>query len=169
MLNPTRHFPIQLPLGVKGGFRDWTPLSTKAMRVVKSLLFLHLKRLLFSHWSCVWFFCNPMDCSPPGSSVHGTSQVRILEWVAISFSRDLKSDLLHWQAGCLPLSHQGSQCFSLRNDVCLLILIITYGRQLIISILKMKKERCTGEFKLRTRIYHFMFNVLCYYEQVLLL
>ena len=28
-----------------------------------------------------------MDCSPPGSSVHGILQVRILEWVAISFSR----------------------------------------------------------------------------------
>ena len=32
-------------------------------------------------------FCNPMDCSPPGSSVHGIFQARILEWVAISFSR----------------------------------------------------------------------------------
>ena len=31
--------------------------------------------------------CNPMDCSPPGSSVHGILQARILEWVAISFSR----------------------------------------------------------------------------------
>ena len=31
--------------------------------------------------------CEPMDCSPPGSSVHGISQARILEWVAISFSR----------------------------------------------------------------------------------
>ena len=31
--------------------------------------------------------CDPMDCSPPGSSVHGVSQARILEWVAISFSR----------------------------------------------------------------------------------
>ena len=31
--------------------------------------------------------CNPMDCSPPGSSVHGVLQARILEWVAISFSR----------------------------------------------------------------------------------
>ena len=29
---------------------------------------------------------DPMDCSPPGSSVHGIFQVRILEWVAISFS-----------------------------------------------------------------------------------
>ena len=31
--------------------------------------------------------CNPMDCSPPSLSVHGISQERILEWVAISFSR----------------------------------------------------------------------------------
>ena len=31
--------------------------------------------------------CNCMDCSPPGSSVHGISQLRILEWVAISSSR----------------------------------------------------------------------------------
>ena len=30
--------------------------------------------------------CDPMDCSPPGSSVHGILQTRILEWVAISFS-----------------------------------------------------------------------------------
>ena len=30
--------------------------------------------------------CNPMDCSPPGSSVHEIFQARILEWVAISFS-----------------------------------------------------------------------------------
>ena len=31
--------------------------------------------------------CNPMDCSPPGPSVHGVFQARVLEWVAISFSR----------------------------------------------------------------------------------
>ena len=31
--------------------------------------------------------CNTMDCSPPGSSVHGISQTRILEWVAMSFFR----------------------------------------------------------------------------------
>ena len=32
--------------------------------------------------------CDPMDYSPPGSSVHGTLQARILEWVAISFPRE---------------------------------------------------------------------------------
>ena len=37
-------------------------------------------------WSCLTF-CDPMDCSLPGSSVHGILQARILEWVAIPFSR----------------------------------------------------------------------------------
>ena len=32
-------------------------------------------------------FCNPIECSPPGSSVHGISQARTLEWVVISFPR----------------------------------------------------------------------------------
>ena len=32
--------------------------------------------------------CHPTDCSPPGSSVHGVLQARILEWVAIPFSRE---------------------------------------------------------------------------------
>ena len=49
--------------------------------------------------------CNPMDCSLPGFSVHGILQARILEWVAISFSRGssqprdqtLISCLLLWQ------------------------------------------------------------------------
>ena len=42
---------------------------------------------------CCWVaksrltLCAPMDCSPPGSSVHGISQARILEWVVTSFSR----------------------------------------------------------------------------------
>ena len=58
--------------------------------------------------------CNPMDCSPPGSSVHGISQARILEWVAVPFSRGIfptqgsNSWLLHWQVDFfLPLSSQG--------------------------------------------------------------
>ena len=36
----------------------------------------------------VRLFCDPTDCSPPGSSVHGILQARILEWAAIFFSRD---------------------------------------------------------------------------------
>ena len=32
--------------------------------------------------------CDPMECSPPGSSVYEILQVRILEWVTISFSKE---------------------------------------------------------------------------------
>ena len=39
-----------------------------------------------------WLFCNPTDCNPPVSSVHGISWARILEWVAISFSRQSSWD-----------------------------------------------------------------------------
>ena len=35
--------------------------------------------------------CDPVDCGPPGSSVHGILQARILEWVAISFSKEVES------------------------------------------------------------------------------
>ena len=38
--------------------------------------------------SCL-ILCDPMDHNLPGSSVHGTLQARILEWVGTSFSRDL--------------------------------------------------------------------------------
>ena len=51
----------------------------------------------YSHRVCVcvcvlvtqWYLilCDPMNCSPPGSSVHGILQARILEWVAMTFSR----------------------------------------------------------------------------------
>ena len=52
--------------------------------------------------------CNPMDYSPPGSSVHGILQARILEWVAISFSRgssEPRSPTL--QVDALPSEPQG--------------------------------------------------------------
>ena len=38
-------------------------------------------------FSCVQHICDPMDCSPPSSSVRGISQARILKWVAVSYSR----------------------------------------------------------------------------------
>ena len=62
--------------------------------------------------------CDPMNCSPRGSPVHGILQARILEWVAISLFQDifqtwgLNLGLLHllqWQMGSLPLCHLGSR------------------------------------------------------------
>ena len=57
--------------------------------------------------------CDPMDCSLPGSSVHGILQARILERVAIPFSRYLpepgiKPGLLHCRQILCRLSHQES-------------------------------------------------------------
>ena len=46
--------------------------------------------LLLSHLSRVRLCCDPMDCSLPGSSIHGILQARTLEWVAISFSNAWK-------------------------------------------------------------------------------
>ena len=62
--------------------------------------------------------CDPMDCSPPNSSVHWILQARIVEWVAVPSSRGSSpprdwthvSKSLHWQVGSLslvPLLNQG--------------------------------------------------------------
>ena len=46
--------------------------------------------------------CDPMDCSPPGSSVHGILQARILEWVAVSFSKDLPNPVIETMSFVSP-------------------------------------------------------------------
>ena len=43
--------------------------------------------------------CDPMDCSPPGSSVHGILQARILEWVAMPSSRGSSHPMDRTHAG----------------------------------------------------------------------
>ena len=44
--------------------------------------------------------CDPMDCSLPGSSVHGIFQARVLEWVVISFSRESSQPRDRTQVSC---------------------------------------------------------------------
>ena len=64
--------------------------------------------------------CNPLDCGPPGSSVYGILQARILEWVAISFSRGSSWPRDQTPISCIfcmtPMSPQG-----LSSDVTSLI------------------------------------------------
>ena len=67
--------------------------------LVFSLIYVIMKSTIYCNDSITYNFCyclvaklclalcNPMDYSPPVSSVHGISQARILEWDAISFSR----------------------------------------------------------------------------------
>ena len=56
--------------------------------------------------------CNPMDCSLPGSTVHAIFQARILEWVAISFSRR-SSRPKDWT----QVSHTVGRCFTCLSQV----------------------------------------------------
>ena len=69
--------------------------------------------------------CDAMDCSPPGSSVHGNILARILEWVTISSSRGSNTPflrLLLWQADSLPLRFSKYLCpvqFSSVSQSCL--------------------------------------------------
>ena len=80
---------------------DWIRWLSQVFVAVQSL----------SH---LWLFCDSMDYSPPGSSVHGISQARTLERVCqlllqrIFPIHGLNPRLLHWLAGSLPLSHLGS-------------------------------------------------------------
>ena len=48
-----------------------------------------------------WTLCDPVDCSPPGSSVHGIFQARILEWAAISSSKESSPPRDWTQVSCV--------------------------------------------------------------------
>ena len=85
--------------------------------------------------------CDPMGCGLPGSSVHGISQARILEWVAISFSRGssrlgLNPGLPHCRQTLYPLSHQGSPMDGLKE-----LLILT-------ELLQVRVLSCLSHFRL---------------------
>ena len=86
------------------------------LRHLKTLCFSFLSILLIKFPKCSGILgcsvqhvlcptlCNPKDCSPPGSSVHGIFQARILEWVAVSNSmgssltQKVNPYLLYWKA-----------------------------------------------------------------------
>ena len=95
----------------------WTPPICKhpcapvCFLLIPSFTHLMTKCMCTQTLSHVLLFCNPMECSPPGSSVHGISQARMLEWVAISYSRGSSwpkdQTLILCTAGKLPLHHLG--------------------------------------------------------------
>ena len=93
------------------------------------------KKGFFQKWCCgnwvgaaaqslsrAWLLRDPMDCSSPSSSVHGISQARTLEWVAIPFSRrvfltqGLHLGLPHGKEILYQLSHQGSPIYFLLSE-----------------------------------------------------
>ena len=73
--------------------------------------------------------CDPVDCSPPGSSVHGILQARVLEWGAISFSRGPSRPRDRTQSAVLA----GTLWSQLGRPLCVLAADLT--EDLILSVL----------------------------------
>ena len=53
--------------------------------------------------------CDPMDCSLPGSSIHGIFQARVLEWGAIAFSAEMFNDQHSWLSNVILFSSFSSE------------------------------------------------------------
>ena len=68
----------------------WVPSLVRELiphATSKDLVCLSITTIVVYSLSHVWFFCDPMDFSLPGSSVHRIFQARVLEWVVISYSK----------------------------------------------------------------------------------
>ena len=89
--------------------------NIRYLKIKLSSLVLYLFCVSLVSWTSWWHrsvscsslsrvqLCDPMDCSPPGSSVHGILQIRNPEWVAIPFSRGYSQSRdrtwVSWMAG----------------------------------------------------------------------
>ena len=96
------HHPVQ-----ESSVHTWTPCSSLVSAQVH-LWPVKLKVLVAQSWSTL---CDPVDCSPLGASVHGILRARILEWVAVSFSRGssrAEPGLVHCRWILYHLSNWGS-------------------------------------------------------------
>ena len=91
-------------------------------------MFLLLAQLLQSCQT----LCNSMDCSPPGSSVHGILQARILEWAAMPFSNIV---FLYF---CALITEEGfliSPCYSLELCIQMSIFYFSFSPLALASLL----------------------------------
>ena len=101
---PTRAGRCKMDLVNERGNKNKCPDLIKTIRQMQ--WYAHERESLSN--SVVSALCNTMDCSPPGSSVHGNLQTRIPEWAAIPFSRGSNLGLLRCRQILYCLSHQGS-------------------------------------------------------------
>ena len=94
-------FPVSTALVSALSVTKWFARETKWFRRQDRKNVHAFGCLLLCAQSCPTL-CNPVDCSPPGSSVHGILQARMLEWVAISSSRG-SSQCRNWACiSCIP-------------------------------------------------------------------
>ena len=103
------------------------PFSLNPVIISLSCAFKSAGEFLKNHWSpflsccCCCLvakscptLCDPVDHSPPGSSIHGILQARILEWVAISFSRASSQPRDQTHVSCLSVC----VCMCVNISVC---------------------------------------------------
>ena len=92
----------------------WLPLAMNRCWPVKWNLFLSL-RVSSVAQSCLTL-CDPIDCSLPGSSVHRIFQARILEWLAISFSKGSSQPQNRTWVSCVScIAHQSLTHWAIGN------------------------------------------------------
>ena len=116
----------------------------------------NFKKLKLVTQSCLTL-CDPMDCSPPGSSVHGILQARILECIAIPFSRGSSQPRDRTQVSCIAgrlylMSHQGSQFISyLYSDIVKFKKFLTFDNfRLIKAVEFLSSNKQKKTFRIKT-------------------
>ena len=112
----------------------WTNETQSNMYKALAMTHYRLVFCMFMHVQSCPTLCNPMACSLPGSSVHGISQAKILEWVAISYSRgssqhSIEHESLVLQVDSLLLSHQGSPEDSISINICPYFSVVYKGER----------------------------------------
>ena len=88
---------------IEDGFFTTVPPGKPGFMYVRLIIQLSLHTVIK-----VNFVCDPMDCSLPGSSVHGIFQAMVLEWIAISFSKGSSQPRDRTQ-----VSHIIDRCFTI--------------------------------------------------------
>ena len=117
------HHDLNLKRPLRCGFDSWVKKIPWRRRATHSVFLPQnpMHRGAGQAQSCPTL-CNPMDCSPPGSSVHGIFQTRILEWVAISFCRGSSQPRDHTR-----VSRTAGRCFNRWATRECLCMMITHG------------------------------------------
>ena len=95
----------------------------------------HLVCVLAKSFQSCLTLCNPMDCSPPSSSVHGNTRVgchALLQ--GIFLTQELNLRLLHGQVGSLPLAPPGKPTITL--DFCFLACFRKSLASLVVQMVK---------------------------------
>ena len=133
---------------IYGDFKR-TNIRTEQLEKRCNLDFLHINRVTHALTVCIacWkvacapacsvaksslTLCDPMACSPPGSSAHRISQARILEWVAISYSRGA-SLTQGWNPSLLLgrqiLYHWATRGYCWKVEI--ILMVISYTSQIL--------------------------------------